>query len=164
MHEHGACRLTPSNHHSHALPFTWLRPCRVSRIPQAIAVGSTKTPSKAKPAPSDAENSPHLLFNGCDLTKHPASPKLLPSGLRKHQARLSQHRRTRKAAHIHFFRKNKVAGKSPEWRRSELNGDIPTDVPKPKDQGRAARPRPTKAGAPTTRPRHLSSLTPLKRS
>ena len=115
MHEHGACRLTPPNHHSHALPFTWLRPSQASRIPEAIAVGSTEAPSKAKPAPSDAKSSTHLLFTqkqgrslGYDLAERPACPKQLPSGLRKHQARPRQHRRKRKAAHIYFFRKNKA--------------------------------------------------------
>ncbi|KAH9697527.1 hypothetical protein KPL71_023640 [Citrus sinensis] len=38
----------------------------------------------------------------------------LPSGLRKHQARLSQHRRMQKAIHIYFFRRNKVVGMLPE--------------------------------------------------
>ena len=43
-------------------PFTWLRPCQASHMPEAIAVGPTEAPSKATPAPSDKKSSTHSHF------------------------------------------------------------------------------------------------------
>ena len=149
MHEHGACRLTPSNHHSHALPFTWLQPCRASRRPEAIAVGSTEAPSKAKPAPSDAKSSTHLLFSAKTrpftwLRPCPASrmPEAVAVGSTEAPNKAKPATSDAKSStHLLFPQKQgrrKVAGMTPERARRRHSDRRPkTEAPRPSSKANA---------------------------